>query len=63
MTEDRSAWNEAMEFLDLYGVDWPEEMERRLEQWRGAEHSADKIAHLNRIIQLMVRFHFPGQPN
>ncbi len=49
-----------MELLNEYGVGWPDEMERRVWQLRGLEENSDKMAHLKRIIECLVHFHFPG---
>lgn len=63
MPEQRGAWDEAMEFLNDYGTNWPTEMERRMAPLRAADGNADEKAHLNRIIECLVRFHFPGRSN
>ncbi|MFC3579145.1 hypothetical protein [Sphingomonas hylomeconis] len=60
MPEQQETWIEAMELLNEYGVGWPDEMERRVWQLRGLEENSDKMAHLKRIIECLVHFHFPG---
>ena len=60
MPGQQEAWIEAMELLNEYGVGWPKEMERRVWQLRGAGEHAEKMAHIKRIIECLVQFHFPG---
>ena len=63
MTEHPSAWDDAIAFLNEYGANWPTEATRLKQQLRGSEENAAKLAHLNRIIECLVRFHFPGRSN
>ncbi len=52
-----------MEFLNDYGTNWPAEAKRRMRELGASDEDACEAVRLDRMMHLLVRFHFPGESN